>query len=372
MTSSPAALESTFFLNESAVKLDILALGEVMLRLDPGEDRIHTAKQFIPHEGGGEYNVARGLAQVFAQRAGVVTALVQNPVGELVDQLIARAGVDREQRVWVSGDGAGRRVRNGLNFTERGFGPRSALGVSDRGHTAVSQLTPEQLDTEQMFSSGVRMLHTGGIFAALGAQTAEVALTVMRAAQQAGTRVSFDLNYRPSLWLERQDGRMPPEVNKELVASTDILFGNEEDFTAALGYEVQGLDLTQALDPEAYRAMLRRVAEDFPRLRMIATSLREVQSASVNRWGGLLYDTRADHLAYQAPQELMILDRVGGGDSFASGILWGLLQGRCLEDCLALGVSHGALAMSTAGDTSQARLLEVEALARGDAARIVR
>lgn len=352
---------------------DLLSLGEVMLRLDPGEERIATTRSFRAWEGGGEYNVARGLKRCFGLRTAIVTALADNPVGRLIDDLIYQGGVDRAHLGWVPYDGVGREVRNGLNFTERGFGVRGAIGCSDRGHTAVSQLRPGDVDWEQIFGAdGARWFHCGGIFAALSETTADVALEAMEAARRHGTVVSYDLNYRPSLWKSIGGPSRAAEVNRRLVEHVDVLLGNEEDFSAALGFEIDGVDenLLQ-LDLDAYARLLEQVMAEYPQLKAVATTLRQVRSATVNDWSAVCRTTTGFHLgpSYEA---LEILDRVGGGDSFASGFFYAVLNGWEPEKALAYGVAHGALAMTTPGDTSMATLVEVERLVTGGSARVSR
>jgi 2-dehydro-3-deoxygluconokinase len=352
---------------------DLVSLGEVMLRLDPGEDRIATTRSFRAWEGGGEYNVARGLRRCFGLRTAIVTALADNAIGRLIDDLIFQGGVDRAHLGWVPYDGVGREVRNGLNFTERGFGVRGAVGVSDRGHTAVSQLRPGDVDWEQVFGGdGARWFHCGGIFAALSETTADVALEAMEAAHRHGTIVSYDLNYRPSLWKSIGGPARAAEVNRRLVEHVDVLLGNEEDFSAALGFEIEGADENLLhLELDAYARTLERVMEAYPRLSVVATTLREVRSATVNDWSAVCR-TRAGFHVGPAYERLEILDRVGGGDSFASGLFYGLLHGRGPDESLAYGVAHGALAMTTPGDTSMATLAEVERLVAGGSARVQR
>lgn len=354
-------------------RYDLVALGEVMLRLDPGEGRIRSARALQVWEGGGEYNVARALRKCFGLRTGVVTALTDNEVGRLVEDLMCQGGVDTSLIRWVPFDGLGRSVRNGLNFTERGFGVRGAVGVSDRGHTAASQMRPDDVDWDRLFGrDGVRWFHTGGIFAALGDGTPAVVGEAMAAARRHGTVVSFDLNFRPSLW-EAFGGRARAhQVNRRLVSQVDVLFGNEEDFGAALGFEVDGGDTGLAeLDVDAYGAMLGRLAAAHDQVAVIATTLRTVRSASRNDWGALAWAGGRVHRAtYRA--DLEILDRVGGGDGFASGFIYGLLQGLPIEMTLEYGAAHGALAMTTPGDTSMATLAEVERLAGGGSARVRR
>lgn len=352
---------------------DLVSLGEVMLRLDPGEGRIETTRSFTAREGGGEYNVARGLKRCFGLRTAIVTALADNPVGRLVDDLIYQGGVERAHLGWVAYDGVGREVRNGLNFTERGFGVRGAVGVSDRGHTAVSQLRPGDVDWEQIFGrDGARWFHCGGIFAALSGTTADVALEAMEAARRHGTIVSYDLNYRPSLWKSIGGPVRAAEVNRRLVEHVDVLLGNEEDFSAALGFEVEGIDENlRELDLNSYAALLERVLAAYPQLVVVGTTLRQVKSATVNDWSAVCRTRDQFHVG-PAYDELEVLDRVGGGDSFASGLFYGLLQGFDVGAALAYGVAHGALAMTTPGDTSMATLAEVKRLVAGGSARVQR
>ncbi|MBA2341723.1 MAG: sugar kinase [Pyrinomonadaceae bacterium] len=352
---------------------DLVSLGEVMLRLDPGEDRIHTTRGFRVWEGGGEYNVARGLRRCFNQRTAIVTALADNPVGHLVEDLMLQGGVDLSHLRWVKYDGIGREVRNGLNFTERGFGVRAALGCSDRGHTAVSQLRAGDIDWRAVFETeGARWFHTGGIFAALSVTTPEVAREAMQAARAAGAIVSYDLNYRESLWKGIGGHERAQEVNRELAPFVDVMIGNEEDFTAALGMDVEGLDEHHSkLDVGNFRRMIERAVEEYPNFKVVATTLRHAKTASVNDWGAICY---ADGELYEAKlrEDLEIYDRVGGGDSFASGLIYGLVEGKGVQWAVECGAAHGALAMTTPGDTTMATLAEVEKEMRGGTARVAR
>jgi 2-dehydro-3-deoxygluconokinase len=352
---------------------DLVALGEVMLRLDPGEGRVATTRAFRVCEGGGEYNVARGLRRCFGLRTAVVTALADNPVGRLIEDLMFEGAVDQSHVRWVAYDGVGRALRNGLNFTERGFGVRGALGCSDRGNTAAGQLRPGDVDWDQIFGDeGARWFHCGGIFAALSETTAQVAIESMQAARRHGTIVSYDLNYRPSLWKAIGGQERAREVNRTLAPFVDVMLGNEEDFSAALGFDVEDIDagLTE-LDPERFGEMMSRVSAAYPNLRVVATTLRAVRSATRNDWSAVGWTAGEVFRAVQRP-DLEILDRVGGGDSFASGLIFGLLSGFDLADALEYGAAHGALAMTTPGDVSMATLSEVEALVRGAGARVVR
>jgi len=356
----------------SECRFDEVSLGEVMLRLDPGEGRIHTTRAFRAWEGGGEYNVARGLRRCFKQRTAIVTALADNAVGRLLEDLMLQGGVDLSYLRWVKFDGIGREVRNGLNFTERGFGPRGAVGCSDRGHTAISQMRPHDVDWRTLFGeAGVRWFHTGGIFCGLSAGTPAVAQTAMEEARRCGTTTSYDLNYRDSLWRSIGGRERAQEVNRSLMPFVDVLFGNEEDFSAALGFPLDGVDERfRDLPAASFRAMIDRVVSTFPNITTMATTLRTARSASVNAWGAICYH---EGRFYEVPQnEIEILDRVGGGDSFASGFIYGLLEGKDPLWALQCGVAHGALAMSTPGDTTMAALSEVLNAMNAGSARIDR
>ena len=350
-----------------------VALGEVMLRLDPGEERISRARSFRVWEGGGEYNVARGLRRCFGMTTTVVTALVDNPVGRLVEDLILQGGVDPSHLVWREFDGIGAAHRNGLNFTERGYGVRPALGCSDRGHTAAAALRPGEVDWDRIFGlEGARWFHTGGIFAALSPSTAAVAAEAMAAARRHRVPVSYDLNYRPSLWRSSGGPERAREVNRELVGAVDLLLGNEEDFIAALGFEVEGVDEELAsLDPGAYGRMAAQVTEAFPNLGMVASTLRQATTASRNDWGAVLWAGGELHES-RVRADLEILDRVGGGDSFASGLIFALLDGRSPAEAVEWGAAHGALAMTTLGDASMATRAEVEQAIGAGTARVDR
>ena len=359
--------------DKAQCRWDVVSLGEVMLRLDPGEGRVHTTRSFQVWEGGGEYNVARGLKRCFGMDAAIVTALADNAVGRLVQDLIYQGGVDQSHLKWVKFDGVGRAVRNGLNFTERGFGVRAAAGCSDRGHTAVSQLKPGDIDWEKVFGNeGARWFHTGGIFCALSETTPAVAREAMQVAKKHGTVVSYDLNYRDSLWRSIGGRERAIAVNRELAPLVDVMIGNEEDFTAALGFEVEGLDEDHSkLDVENFRRMIEKAVAEFPNFKIVATTLRHAKTSTINDWGAVCYAGRE---LFQAPvrENLEILDRVGGGDSFASGLIYGLMTGRGPQWAVECGAAHGALAMTTPGDTTMATLADVERVMKGGTARVDR
>jgi 2-dehydro-3-deoxygluconokinase len=351
---------------------DLISLGEVMLRLDPGERRIWTTRSFEVCEGGGEYNVARGLKRCFGMDTAIVTAFAENSVGRLLQDLIYQGGVDQSLVKWVSYDGVGRTVRNGLNFTERGFGVRAALGCSDRGHTAISQLKPGEIDWDHIFGSlGTRWFHTGGIFCALSATTPDVANEAMQAAHKHGIVVSYDLNYRESLWKANGGKKRAQEVNRKLAPFVDVMLGNEEDFSAALGFEVPGMnqDLTN-FEVDGFKKMIEDAVREFP-FQVVATTLRKAKTATRNDWSAICYHQGEFHQATDR-EGMEILDRVGGGDSFSSGLIYGFLAGKGAKWAVECGAAHGALAMTTPGDTTMATLDEVLKLMKGAGARIER
>ena len=354
-------------------RFDAVSLGEIMLRFDPGEGRIRTARNFRVWEGGGEYNVVRGLHKCFGLKTAVITAFADNEVGKLLIDFIEQGGVATDLIRMVKTDGIGRTCRNGLNFTERGFGVRGAIGCSDRANTAISQMRPEDFDFDYIFGElGVRWLHTGGIYAALSERSGETAIAACKAAHRYGTIVSYDLNYRPSMWSAIGGKAKAQEVNRELARYVDVMIGNEEDFTACLGFEVPGnSESLDKLNLDGYRAMLRTAAQEFPNWKAVATTLRTVHSASINDWKAICF---ADGELFMSREYEMleIMDRVGGGDSFASGLIYGLMTSGDPQRAVEYGAAHGALAMTTPGDTSMASVGEVEALMAGKGARVQR
>ena len=318
--------------------------------------------------------MARGLKRCFGLRTAVVTAFVDNPVGRLLQDLLYQGGVDQSHVRFVPDDGVGRTVRNGLNFTERGFGVRAAVGCSDRGHTAASQMKPGDVDWDAVFGrDGARWLHTGGIFAALSETTPLVAKEAMAAAKKHGTIVSYDLNYRASLWKSIGGKKRAQEVNRELASYVDVMLGNEEDFTAALGFEVEGLDENlSALDPANFRKMIETAVAAFPNFQAVATTLRNVRSASVNDWAAVALHRRAASTR-RAPTTAS-----RSGTAWAAGTpsprasstaSWPGKDPQWAVDC---GAAHGALAMTTPGDTTMASLAEVERVMKGGSARVQR
>jgi len=359
--------------DKSSCKYDQISLGEIMLRLDPSEGRIRTARQFAAWEGGGEYNTSRGLRKCFGCKTAVCTAFVDNEVGHLIEDFIMQGGVDTDFILWRPDDGIGRGIRNGLNFTERGFGIRGAVGVPDRGHSAASQLKPGDFDWDHIFGKvGARWFHTGGIFAALSETTAALTIEAVKAAKKHGTVVSYDLNYRPSLWKSIGGQKKAQEVNKEIAKYVDVMIGNEEDFTACLGFEVKGEDKNLSkIETDAFKAMIATAVKTYPNFKVAATTLRRVITATKNDWSAILWHDGKIFESRKYP-ELEILDRVGGGDSFASGLQFGFLEFNDAQKAVDYGAAHGALASTTPGDTSMSARKEVEKTMGGGSARVQR
>jgi 2-dehydro-3-deoxygluconokinase len=351
-----------------ACRWDILSLGEVMLRFDPGEKRVVQARSFDVWEGGGEYNVARGLSRCFGQRATVATALVDNPIGRLVESLMLSGGVDVSHVLWREDDSVGRDVRNGIYFLERGFGVRNALGIMDRGHTAVSQLQPDDIDWDHIFGTeGVRWFHTGGIFCSLSEKLPQTARKVMETARKYETVVSFDCNYRPSLWKAYGGRQAAARVNRELLPLVDVLFGHEGDFLA----ESDSATKPPSYDAETFGAMAARLTDMASGLKVIAMPVRSTPAANRNDWGAFAHACGKVHRGVTM-QNLEVLDRVGSGDAFASGLIFGLLTGREMDWALHCGLSHGALVLTTPGDNSFATFAEVAELMAGAGAHVRR
>lgn len=365
--------KTELYSTKTAPTFDLVALGEVMLRLDPGESRIRCAREFRAWEGGGEYNVARGLSRCFGLRTAVCTAFADNDVGRLIESFILQGGVDTRFIQWKPFDGVGRTTRNGLNFTERGFGVRGALGVSDRGHSAASQLRPGDFNWSDIFGrQGASWFHTGGIFAGLSDSTAELVVEAVTAARNHGVTVSYDLNYRPSLWKSIGGQARAQEVNRAVARSVDVMLGNEEDFTASLGFKVEGADEhLLRLEMGAFRTMIQQVTAAYPNFKAVATTLRAAKTATRNDWSAICWMDGKFYESRKYP-DLEILDRVGGGDSFASGFIYGLLHQKDPQLAVDYGAAHGVLAMTTPGDTSMASQSEVESLMRGASSRVQR
>ena len=354
-------------------RYDCISLGEVMLRFDPGAGRIKSTREFKVWEGGGEYNVSRGLRKCFGMDTAIVTAFADNDIGRLAEDLIMQGGVDTSLIKWMPFDGVGRTVRNGIYFAERGYGVRGALAVSDRGNTAVSQLKKGDIDWEYIFGTlGTRWFHTGGIFAALSGTTPDVVMEAVQTAKKYNTVVSYDLNYRASLWSAIGGKERAREVNREIAKYIDVMIGNEEDFTACLGLEIEGNDENlKKLNLDGYKKMICEAVKEYPNFEAVATTLRTVKSATINDWSAIVWLGGEIYKANDYPA-LEIFDRIGGGDSFASGLAYCLMTTGDPLQAVNCGAAHGALAMTTPGDTSMASLKEVESLMKGAGARVRR
>ncbi len=354
-------------------KWDCVSFGEVMLRFDPGFGRVRNSRQFQVWEGGGEYNVARAMRKCWGKRASVVTALPVNDLGWLVEDFIMQGGVDTSHIIWREFDGIGRNTRVGLNFTEKGYGIRAALGCSDRANSAASQIKPGEVDWDKLFGEeGVRWFHTGGIFAALAPNTSEAVIEAVQAARRHGTIVAYDLNYRASLWKSQGGQENAQKINRKIAQYVDVMIGNEEDFTACLGFKVEGLDEhISKIDPANFKKMIAKAVQEFPNFKVAATTLRNAKTATFNDWSAIVY---AGGQFYQSMtrENLEIYDRVGGGDGFASGLAYGFLEGKGPQAAVDYGAAHGALAMTTPGDTSMVNVKEVEAVMKGKGARVIR
>ena len=332
---------------------DFNSLGEVMLRFDPENDRIHNARSFRVWEGGGEYNVARSLSKVFRLDAAIITALADNQIGWLIEDLICQGGVDRSEILWRETDGISRQVRNGMYFIERGFGLRSPVGCSDRGNTAISQVKDGDIDWKKIFNErGTRWFHTGGIFAGLSETTPAVALEAMRLARTSGAIVSYDLNYRHSLWSQRGGRDAANELNHQLLPYADVVFGVENFEATFSGYA-----------EESFRRAASETMTKFPNLKIAATTLRDVQSASRHNLSAVCF---ASDKVFKANDftGIDVVDRVGSGDAFAAGLIYGLLVGKDIESSLNCGLANSVFTLTTLGDGSAATLAEIENLAR--------
>lgn len=354
---------------KNEAELDLLSVGECMIRLSPpGHGRIEYAHTLEVWVGGGEFNVAYALSRL-GLRTGWASRLVDNPLGHLVLNHARAVGMDVSEVVVVPYDGVGIKDRIGLNFTEVGTGVRASVTMYDRGHAAAAHLKPGEIDWKRIFNErGVRWLHTGGIFTALSADTAATCKEMLEAAHDAGTIVSYDLNFRSKLWSSEQ----AQKVTKELVKHVDCLIGNEEDFQKVLGFEVEGTDENLSeLPVENYKRMVERVVAAYPNIQVVGTTLREVKSGLVNNWSAILYAEGKFHESRQF-ENLEIEDRVGGGDGFASGFAYGFLNGMSPQECVDLGAAHGALLQSTRGDTSQITKEELMHVMKGGSARIKR
>jgi 2-dehydro-3-deoxygluconokinase len=337
---------------------DLVSLGEVLLRFDSSDERIHNARTFRVWDGGGEYNVGRGLAKTFRQKTAIVTALADNALGRLAEEMILQGGVDASQILWREADGRGANTRNGIYFIERGFGLRAPSSCFDRANTAVSQLQTGEIDWKNIFGvRGSRWFHTGGIFVGLSETTPDVAREAMQAAKESGTVVTYDLNYRDSLWRERGGREAANDLNKELLNFADIALG-VFDFDSKLS----------KYDENAFRQSAKKMLQAFPNLKAVVSTLREVKSASRHDFSAVCYTVSGEVFKARTYEDIDVLDRVGSGDAFAAGFIYGLLNDKEMKYSIECGTAHAALAMTTPGDNSMARLSEVESLMSGEGA----
>lgn len=353
----------------SDCEFDLLALGECMIRLSPpGHQRIELTPVFEAYAGGGEYNVAYALSR-YGIRTGWVSRLVDNPLGHFIRNHARASGMDISEVIWVPYDGSGRGDRIGLNFTEVGIGVRASVSLYDRGHTAIAHMKPGDVDWKRIFSERkVRWFHTGGILTALSDSCAEAVLESMKIAHASGAVVSYDLNFRSKLWSSAK----AIDTTRKLISHVDVLIGNEEDFQKALGFTVEGTDEHLAQLPvEAYVTMVKKVVSTYPHIKVVGTTLREVVSGLVNNWSAIMYydGTFFESRKYR---DLEIEDRVGGGDGFCSGLIYGLLHEMTPQECVEMGAAHGALLQSTRGDTSMVTMDEIKHVMAGGSARIKR
>jgi 2-dehydro-3-deoxygluconokinase len=350
-------------------RFDLVSLGESMIRLSPPQHgRIEYTPTLDVWVGGGEYNVAYALARL-GLRTGWIGGLNSSPMGAIVRNHARAVGMDVSYVVERKYDGVGKKDRIGLNFTEVGVSKRGSVTLYDRGHTATAGMKPGDVNWQKLFKQdGVRWLHTGGIFSALSESTRQVVAEAVKAAHEAGTIVSYDLNFRSKLWSSAE----AIATTKPLVPYIDCLIGNEEDFQKVLGYEVEGVDVEKGeIDTTAFKSMVNKVVKDFPNIKVVGTTLRGVKTATINDWSAIMWTGGKFHDGIQFP-DLEIEDRVGGGDGFASGFTYGFLTGKTPQECVDLGVAHGALLMSTMGDTSMITLEELTHIAGGGSARIKR
>lgn len=348
--------------------LDLLALGAVVTRLDPGIVPFRKATTYAVHVSGGEFNVAASLSDAFGLRTGIATAMVDYPIGQLVAERVRSMGVTSFYRRFAHDGVTGPNIAT--VFSDRGIGMRPPMVFYNRANEAAARLRPGDFDWPVIFGTGVRWFHSGGIFAALSPTTSDLIVEAMEAARSAGAVVSFDLNYRAKLWRAFGGGDRAHDILRRIVEHVDVLVGNEEDLQAGLGIPGPEVRSPAGLDPASFLSMIDKVIERFPRIRVVATTLREVQSASRHRWSAVAWFAGETLVAPVC--ELDVYDRVGGGDGFAAGLIYGLLAGETPEDAVKLGWAHGALLTTFPGDTTMATVDEVRALASGGSARIQR
>jgi 2-dehydro-3-deoxygluconokinase len=348
--------------------LDLLSLGALVHRLDPGVIPFRKATQCQIHVSGGEFNVAANLADCFGLHTGIASAMVKYPIGELVAERVRAMGVRPFYKMFDHDGVMGPNIAT--VYSDRGLGVRAPVVFYNRSNEAAAQLQPGDFNWTEIFASGVRWFHSGGIFAALSRTTAEVIIEGMRAAKAAGAVTSFDLNFREKLWKISGGEKRAVEVIGRIVENVDVLVGNEEDLQKGLGIPGPEVAAKSKLDPSAFFGMMDQVAAKHPRVKIVATTLREVHTTNRHSWGAVAWIEGKTHVSPTA--ELDVLDRVGGGDGFAAGFIYGLLAGESPEEALKLGWAHGALLTTFPGDTTMASLEQVRAFARGGSARIQR
>ena len=348
--------------------LDFLALGALVHRLDPGVVPFRKASECRIHVSGGEYNVAANLSDCFGLNTAVATAMVDYPIGDLVAERVRAMGVRPFYRHFPHDGVAGPNMAT--VYSDRGFGARAPVVFYNRSNEAAARLRPGDFDWKAIFEGGVRWFHSGGIFASLSDTTGPLVVEAMKAARAAGAVTSFDLNYREKLWAVRGGAAKAAAVLAPIIAEADVLLGNEEDLQKGLGIPGPEVRAESKLDPAAFLAMIGRVVERFPRVKAVATTLRDVRSANRHAWGAVAW--LGGKAAMTPVAEIDVYDRVGGGDGFAAGFVYGLLAGETLEEAVKLGWAHGALVTTTPGDTTMVTLDEVRAFARGGSARIRR
>jgi 2-dehydro-3-deoxygluconokinase len=359
---------SSLNIRRDACELDLLSLGAVVHRVDPGVIPFRKARSFEVHVSGGEYNVAANLSDCFGLKTGIATAMVKYGIGELVQNRVKETGVTPFYK-WFEHDGV-RGPNIATVYSDRGQGVRPPVVFYNRSNEAGSLLKPGDFNWQSIFSKGVRWFHSGGIFSALSETTSELILEAMQTAKKTGAICSFDLNYRAKLWAPIGGLPRAQQTLRKIAGQIDALIGNEEDLQLGLG--IKGLEVTtkSKLDPDKFFKMIESVVEQFPNIKMVATTLREVHSANRHDWAAVLWLNGEKFVSPTC--QLDILDRIGGGDGFASGLIYGLIADRKPEEALRLGWAHGALLTTFPGDVSMAKLPEVEAFAKGGSARVQR
>ena len=348
--------------------LDLLSLGALVHRLDPGIVPFRKATECLIHVSGGEYNVAANLSNCFGLKTGIATAMVDYPIGDLIAERVRAMGVRPFYRRFTHNGATGPNMAT--VYSDRGHGVRAPVVFYNRANEAAALLKPGDFDWGAIFASGVRWFHSGGIFASLSETTGKLIAEGMKAAKAAGAVTSFDLNFREKLWAARGGARIAVEALTPIVGDVDVLVGNEEDIQKSLGIPGPDARAESKLDPGAFLAMIERVVKKFPGIKAVATTLRDVRSACRHGWGAVAW---VEGRTCVSPVcELDVYDRVGGGDGFASGFFYGLLAGEAPEEAVKLGWAHGALVTTTPGDTTMVTLEQVRAFAKGASARICR